>query len=84
MWEWDWIISDRDAGRPGAVAGFLCPLTANTYDVEFLAFKIRDAETGKVGPPRLLALRHLVHTSRCTVLSNDSQLVLTVAGRVGP
>ena len=29
-------------------AGFLCPLTANTYDVEFLAFKIRDAETGKV------------------------------------
>jgi hypothetical protein len=28
--------------------GFLCPLTENVYDVEFLAFKIRDAETGKV------------------------------------
>ena len=34
-------------------AGFLCPLTDNVYDVEFLAFKIRDAETGKVRtPPR--------------------------------
>ena len=34
-------------------AGFLCPLTENVYDVEFLAFKIRDAETGKVrAPPR--------------------------------
>lgn len=35
-------------GSSHARAGFLCPLTANTYDVEFLAFKIRDAETGKV------------------------------------
>jgi len=33
-------------------AGFLCPLTENVYDVEFLAFKIRDAETGKVRAPR--------------------------------
>jgi hypothetical protein len=28
--------------------GFLCPLDANVWDIEFLAFKIRDAETGKV------------------------------------
>lgn len=28
--------------------GFLCPLDANVWDVEFLAFKIRDAESGKV------------------------------------
>ena len=33
-------------------AGFLCPLTENVCDVEFLAFKIRDAETGKVRPPQ--------------------------------
>ena len=43
-------------------AGFLCPLTENVYDVEFLAFKIRDAETGKVraprGPPATLSSRH--------------------------
>ena len=44
-------------------AGFLCPLTDNVYDVEFLAFKIRDAETGKVrprGPPATLSSRTMI------------------------
>lgn len=31
--------------------GFLCPLEANVWDIEFLAFKIRDAESGKVKLP---------------------------------
>lgn len=26
---------------------FLCPLSANVYDIQFLKFKIRDYETGK-------------------------------------
>eukprot|EP01048_Picozoa_sp_COSAG05_P003774 COSAG05_NODE_182_length_14772_cov_42.430655_7_plen_83_part_00 len=36
--------------------GFLCPLDANVWDVEFLAFKIRDAESGKVIAAPLPAL----------------------------
>jgi hypothetical protein len=44
--------------------GFLCPLEANVWDVEFLAFKIRDAEAGTVrrgwpSRPPLLSRFHL-------------------------
>lgn len=28
-------------------AGYLCPLSANTYGIEFLKFDIRDYDTGK-------------------------------------
>ena len=46
-------------------AGFLCPLTDNVYDVEFLAFKIRDAETGKVRtPPRPAGNAQQPHNDR--------------------
>lgn len=62
---WLAIISESGAAVVvvlPALAGFLCPLTANEYDVEFLAFKIRDAETGKVRPPctPTVACTHLV------------------------
>jgi protein unc-119 len=30
------------------VAAFLCPLTANVYGIEFLAFSISDYDTKKV------------------------------------
>jgi hypothetical protein len=29
-------------------AGFLCPLSANTYGIDFLHFKIRDYNGGKI------------------------------------
>lgn len=28
-------------------AGYLCPLTANVYGIDFLSFKVRDMETNK-------------------------------------
>jgi len=32
----------------GPTKSFLCPLNANTYGIDFLAFKIRDMDSGKV------------------------------------
>ena len=29
------------------LAGFMCPLSANRYGIEFLSFKIRDADSGR-------------------------------------
>jgi hypothetical protein len=34
--------------RPMRMAGFLCPLSANTYGIDFLHFKIRDYVGGRI------------------------------------
>lgn len=32
---------------PHAAAGFLCPLSANTYGIDFLEFEIKDYDSGE-------------------------------------
>jgi protein unc-119 len=44
----DEITPDSVTTHSEATAHFLCPLSANIYDIEFVYFKVRDLETGTV------------------------------------
>lgn len=45
---WDAITPDVVLKFDGPAEGYLCPLSANTYGIEFLKFEVKDYDTGKV------------------------------------